>query len=193
MTEYILYIFALGITPGPNCIASLENASRNAFPRCLTFNLGMAVGQTVVFSLCYFLISWFIVILPKAETVLHFVGNIYILWLAYCLVKSGKITVGKGSGDFKTGFLMQFINTKVFSLGITSISAYAIPMADSFECGWALTMMLPAVCTICHVTWALAGVSISRIYDRYRKILNIIFALILAFQGIKGIAGMVYQ
>jgi len=119
MLDYIIYSFSLSITPGANCISAMENASKKGFPKCLSFNMGIVAGQLIVFTVCYCLMHWFVGLIPKAGPVLQILGIIYILYLAYSLLKKGKIEVGSSSGTFKTGFILQFLNVKLFSLGAT--------------------------------------------------------------------------
>lgn len=187
MAEYILYIIAVAITPGPNCLASLENASQKGLPRCLTLNLGMLCGITVIDTVCYFALSYLASLIPSITKWLQILGAVYLFYLSYCLIRKGHISIGNSNGTFKTGLFMQLFNAKVFMLGVSAISTFVLPMSTSLIHGYLLTMVLPVLCFLCGLVWVVAGVSIAKIYNRYTRIFNFVFAGIIAWQAVKSI------
>lgn len=174
-----VYIVTMCITPGPNCILSMVNAAQKGFPKCMSLNLGMSLGNFILDTIAYFLVTVLVSYLPLIQPVLQVSGIVYILYLAYRMLKSGEIKVSKKSGDFKTGFVLQFMNIKVILLAITVVSAYVIPMKLGFFAGY---LVMPYLCLIALASttiWALAGAALSKWYNRYRKFFNIFFALTL--------------
>lgn len=184
MIEFILYIFVTAITPGPNCIVSLSNASQKGFPKCMTLNLGMFAGTATVDVIAYLLVWALISVIPSVKTVLQVLGIVYLLYLSYCLATKGQISIGSKSGDFKTGFLMQFVNVKVLMLGVTAVSMYVLDIRTSGIHGLFVTLIIPAICLFCSTVWALAGAALSGIYNKNTKIFNIGFALVLGIQAV---------
>ena len=55
--EMIIYMIAMAITPGPNCILSMVNAAQKGFPKCLSLNCGMLVGILILDTVAYCLVS----------------------------------------------------------------------------------------------------------------------------------------
>jgi len=184
MAEYLLYIFVTSVTPGPNCIISLSNASRKGFPKCLSLNLGMLTGIIIIDTCAFFLVSFLVSFIPTVKIILQILGIIYLLYLSWCLLKKGHVSIGDSEGGFKTGLLMQFANVKVLMLGVTSVSIYVLNMMKSPLHGFLLTMIVPFVCFISGLVWAIAGSILSGVYNKYTKAFNIGFAGILLIQAV---------
>ena len=177
--EMTIYILAMAITPGPNCILSMVNAAQKGFPKCLSLNLGMSCGNLILDTVAYCLVAVLVKYMPVVQPVLQVLGIFYILYLAYCMFKRGEIKISQKSGDFKTGFLFQFMNVKVMLLAVTVVSAYVLPAGLPF---WKGYLTMPYLCLIalgCTVTWALGGAVLSKVYNRYRKSFNFLFGMTL--------------
>lgn len=183
MTEYIIYIITTAITPGPNCIISLSNASQKGFPKCLTLNLGMLLGTATVDFASFFALSVLTSVIPSLRTVLQIFGIAYLVYLAFCLIKKGSVSIGDSTGGFKTGFLMQFVNVKVMMLSVTANSIYVLPLMKSQLHGLLLVAIIPIICFLCGVVWAIAGAALSGIYNKHTKAFNLFFALVLLYQA----------
>ncbi len=177
--ELTIYITAMAITPGPNCILSMVNAAQKGFPKCLSLNLGMFAGILVLDTIAYCLVSVLVKYMPIIRPVLQILGIFYILYLAYCMFNKGEIKVTQKAGDFKTGFIFQFMNIKVMLLGVTVISTYILPANLSFLKGYLVIPYLTVVCFLCGIVWAVCGAVLSKLYNRYRKASNIFFGLTL--------------
>ena len=50
--SFLTYAVITAVTPGPNNIMSMSNASRRGFRRALPFNFGIWAGFSVVMVLC---------------------------------------------------------------------------------------------------------------------------------------------
>lgn len=177
--EMIIYMIAMAITPGPNCILSMVNAAQKGFPKCLSLNFGMFAGILVLDTAAYCLVSVLVKYMPVIRPILQVLGILYIIYLAWCMFHKGEIKISKKSGDFKTGFVFQFMNIKAILLGVTIVSTYVLPANLSFFKGYLLMPLLTFVCFICGVVWALGGAVLSKFYNNHRKASNIFFGLTL--------------
>lgn len=64
--------------------------------------------------------------LPRALNVMKYIGAAHILWLAiHIAISRPSITEDKGAASFMKGFLLQFVNIKIYMFGITALSSYA--------------------------------------------------------------------
>lgn len=184
MADLIVYMFLLSITPGPNTITSLINASEKGFIKGISLNFGMLTGIFAVASASYILLSILGKNLPTSSPIFQILGTIYLLYLSYSLLKKGKISFeGDNKGGFKTGLMMQLVNVKVFLLCITAISSFILPG----NMGYPAVLLIPAVCFTCQIVWALFGSIISEIYKKYSKPINVVFALMLLYLAGKNI------
>ncbi|MFR5880884.1 MAG: LysE family transporter [Cloacibacillus evryensis] len=80
---FFSYVILTAITPGPNNIMSMSNASRYGFRRSLPFNFGVFAGFLVVMSLSALFSSLLYDVIPSVKPLMLYVGAAYILWLAW--------------------------------------------------------------------------------------------------------------
>ena len=76
------------------------------------------------------------------------------------------------------GTVMQFVNIKVILYGITALSSFILPYSRSlFTILWAILMLSLAgfLGTSC---WALFGSLFQSFFERYRKPMNLVMALL---------------
>lgn len=188
MADLIVYMLLLSITPGPNTIASLINASEKGFFKGITLNLGMVTGIFTIASASYIILATLGKSIPTSSPVFQILGAIYLLYLAYSLATKGKISLeADNKGGFKTGFMMQLVNVKVFLLCITAISSFIIPNSM----GYPTSLLIPAICFLSQIAWVLFGSAISNIYRKYSKAINIVFALMLLYLAIKNVIAFI--
>ncbi|MCQ2397998.1 MAG: LysE family transporter [Sphaerochaetaceae bacterium] len=188
--ELTVYIITMAFTPGPNVILCMVNAAQKGFPKCLELNIGMFFGGLLVHSAVYFMISFLVQWLPALRLYLQILGIIYILYLAWCMFRKGEIKVSEQSGDFKTGFMFQFMNVKVMMLGVTVNSVYILPLGLSLAKGYLLIPYLCVICLVSTFTWAVAGAALSKLYSKHRTVFNVIFGLSLLALAIRNIIAL---
>ena len=86
--HFLTYAVVTAVTPGPNNILSMSNASRLGFRGALPFNFGVWVGFSVVMLLCTLFCSLLSALLPKVKLPLLIMGAAYLLWLAWHTFRS---------------------------------------------------------------------------------------------------------
>lgn len=184
-SAFIPYVITVGITPGPNNITSMSNASKVGLKKSYFFNLGVMAGFFIVAVICAIFCSALSKILPIIQTPMLFIGAIYMLFLAYKIfVSSTEIGEEKTKLGFLNALVLQFINPKVYLGVIISLEAYVLP-AFSNQYLIILFCALLAInafnCTLC---WALFGSLFRKILSKYGKITNTIMALLLVYCAI---------
>ena len=111
MAELIIYMALMSITPGPNTIASFINASKKGILKGLTLNAGMVTGISLIATLSYALIHILGEQTPTSGAFFQILGAIYLVYIAYKLLKTGSISFENGkTGGFITGLMMQLMN-----------------------------------------------------------------------------------
>ena len=156
MFDYFVYMLVMAITPGPNTILSMVNAAQ----------VGLKKG------------IWL-------EIYMKALAFIYMLWLAWRMLRIGMKEVdGDGTG-FIQGLLLQLVNVKVYLLALTGISTYVIPYHEDIASVIAMTALIPLMCFICGLVWALGGSLLRNVFLRYRRPVSIIFALALVWCAIR--------
>jgi threonine/homoserine/homoserine lactone efflux protein len=115
IASFIVYVIVTSITPGPNNIMSMSNASKYGFKKGLPFNFGVLFGFLGVLVCCTLFSSLLYNAIPKIEPIMRYFGAAYILWLAWSIFNEHK-KEGKKSletNNILTGAVLQFVNVKV--------------------------------------------------------------------------------
>ena len=185
---FLTYITVTAVTPGPNNILSLSNASRVGFRRALPLNLGMWAGFTIITLLsavfCSVLSAW----LPTIEMPMKIAGALYMLWLAFRMTFP-KQHVEEASepikSSFTTGLLLQFLNPKIILYSIISMEVYILPQYAGNTLALALfAVLLSTVGFLFSLLWATFGSAFRMLFTRHTKITNAVMALALVYCAI---------
>ena len=66
--------------------------------------------------------------------VLKYIGAAYILWLAIHIAFSKPSTENaEQSASFLKGFMLQFVNVKIYMFGVTALTGYVVGYMSSFS------------------------------------------------------------
>jgi cysteine/O-acetylserine efflux protein len=81
--------------------------------------------------------------------------------------------------SFWKGFMLQFVNVKIYLFGITALTGYitdystALPTLVGFE------LLIATMGTIATSTWIGMGILIQKFYLKHYRVINILLALTL--------------
>ena len=128
-TAFLSYVILTAITPGPNNIMSMSNASRYGFRRSLPFNFGVFAGFIAVMSASALFSSLLYNVMPSVKPFMLCVGAAYILWLAWTVWRDTPHGEGErqvNTNTFLSGMTLQFVNVKVILYCITTMSCRII-------------------------------------------------------------------
>jgi threonine/homoserine/homoserine lactone efflux protein len=183
--SFIAYALATTSTPGPNTISSMSNASRHGLKAGLTFNLGIWVGFSIVMLICTAFCKLLAEIIPVIQPVLLVVGAAYILYLAWNTYRAGRNIDTKDKskgGGFWGGFVLQFVNPKIYIYGIVSMESYILPCFSESPLVLVLLALLLAFIGFCMtLMWALFGSVFKVLFSKYSRITNTVMALLLVY------------
>lgn len=179
---FLSYAVISTITPGPNNLMSMANASRMGLRRCIPFNFGIWVGFSAVMLLCTAFCTTLSTLIPAIMTPMLAVGAGYMLWLAWITFRRGPITdaePSKGTG-FLAGMLLQFVNPKIYVYCIVAMQAFILPVYRDEP--WLLVLFALLMATIgasFNILWALFGVAFRILFSGYARLTNTIMAALL--------------
>ena len=186
MFELFIYLLTMSGTPGPNTIASLQNASENGLRKGIWLNYGMAAGILMITTVTYLLISLLSSLIPSLSVLLQVLSIIYILFLSWKMYSKRDLPTSSSSdGSFRRGFLMQLVNVKVLMLCVSTISTFILPASYSFLRGYLVSLSIPLMCFLTGLMWGIAGEALKNVYLKHRKAANTIFALSLLALAVK--------
>lgn len=183
VSDFLIYCFITAYTPGSNNLLSMSYAAKLGFRRSVRFNFGITAGFLAVMSMCMIFSSTLYAVLPKVRIIMQVLGTVYLLYLAWKVLKStGDMEVeNKNEASFLSGMLLQFMNPKIYIYAITTMSLYILPVYHSV---WALagfTLLLTVIGASGTYAWALFGSAFCRFFAKHTRAVNLAMALLLLY------------
>ena len=186
MPDYVLgnfFIYSVinAFTPGPGNILALNTVTNYGYKKGRPLYWGIFAGYYVVQVICAVFVFGVSTFLPDLLGIMKYIGAAYILWLAIHIALS-KPTTGtvEKSASFLKGFLLQFVNVKIYLFGITALTGYVTEYSASLWVLLLFEIIIATIGTIATLTWIGMGVLIQRAYQKYYRVINIILALTLS-------------
>ncbi len=178
--NFFVYAVINAFTPGPGNILAMNTVTNYGWRRGKPLFLGIFAGYYAVQFLCAVFVYGVSTFLPNVLNVIKYAGAAYILWLAlHIAVSKPAETSQEHSASFLRGFLLQFVNIKIYLFGITALTGYVTDYSTSL---WVLLLFEGIVATVgtaATLSWIGAGMLIQRIYRKHFRIINIVLALAL--------------
>lgn len=191
MTSFLIYCIIVTFTPGPTNIALLSIARNVRMKEAFRYIWGVTAAFGVLLAASVILNSSLEAVMPRILAFMQIVGCIYMLYLAYQVYKmdiSGDTV--KQAATFMTGFLMQFVNPKVWLFTMTVIPSYVMPHYKSSVVVSIFVLVITTVAFLALVTWAMFGMMFKRFLQKFQKLTNITLALLLVYSAIE-VSGIV--
>ena len=179
--NFFIYSVINAFTPGPGNILALNTVTNYGYKKGRPLYWGIFAGYYVVQVICAVFVFGVSTFLPDLLGIMKYIGAAYILWLAVhiALSKPATDTVEK-SASFLKGFLLQFVNVKIYLFGITALTGYVTEYSAALWVLLLFEMIIATIGTIATLTWIGMGVLIQRVYQKYYRLINIILALTLS-------------
>ena len=180
LSNFLIYCVINALTPGPGNILALNIVTNYGYKKGKTLFFGIFAGYYVVQILCAIFVYGVNSLLPNVMEVTKYIGAAYILWLAIHIVFSKQSTENaKQSASFLKGFMLQFVNVKIYMFGVTALTGYVVGYMSSFPALLFFELVIATIGTIATCTWIGLGVLIQKFYLRHFRVINIILALTL--------------
>jgi cysteine/O-acetylserine efflux protein len=179
--NFFIYSVINAFTPGPGNILALNTVTNYGYKKGKPLFGGIFVGYYVVQMICAVFVFGVSTFLPNVLGIMKYVGAAYILWLAAHIALS-KPTTGtvEKSASFIKGFLLQFVNVKIYLFGITALTGYVTDYSTSLWVLFLFELVIATIGTVATLTWVGLGVLIQKAYQKHYRVINIILALTLS-------------
>ena len=179
--NFFIYSVINAFTPGPGNILALNTVTNYGYKKGRPLYWGIFAGYYVVQVICAVFVFGVSTFLPELLGIMKYIGAAYILWLAVHIALS-KPTTGtvEKSASFLKGFLLQFVNVKIYLFGITALTGYVTEYSASLWVLLLFELIIATIGTTATLTWIGMGVLIQRAYQKYYRVINIILALTLS-------------
>ena len=180
LSNFLIYCVINAFTPGPGNILALNIVTNYGYKKGKTLFFGIFVGYYIVQILCAIFVYGVNSLLPNVMEVTKYIGAAYILWLAIHIAFSKKTSENtEQSASFLKGFMLQFVNVKIYMFGVTALTGYVVGYMSSFPALLFFELVIATIGTIATCTWIGLGVLIQKFYLRHFRVINIILALTL--------------
>ncbi|CAG9614878.1 Cysteine/O-acetylserine efflux protein [Bacillus rhizoplanae] len=185
ITSFLIYCFIITFTPGPTNIVILSTTHHYGVKSALKYTYGSTIALFILLALSAFLNTILATWIPKILLLMQIVGTIYMLYLAYQIYKADNSSESKNTtGNFTTGFVMQFLNPKVVLFTLTVIPSFILPYYDAFL-PISLSVLAITIIGFCaFVMWVLFGAIFKQFLQKHKKIVNVIMALCLVYAAL---------
>ena len=180
VTNFLVYAIVNAFTPGPGNILALNTVTNYGWKKGKPLFFGIFTGYYVVQIICAVFVYGIGTFLPDALQVMKYIGAAYILWLAiHIAISKPEVSEEQGSASFIKGFLLQFVNVKIYMFGITALTGFITPYSKAMWTLIGFELLIATIGTIATSTWIGAGILIQNFYIKHYRIINIILALTL--------------
>lgn len=178
--NFFIYAVINAITPGPGNILALNTVSNYGWEKGKPLFFGIFVGYYVVQILCAVFVFSVSTFLPDVLGIMKYIGAAYILWLAiHIVISKPAIDSIEKSASFTKGFLLQFVNVKIYLFGITALAGYITDYSTSLAMLLFFEIIIATIGTIATLIWIGLGVLLQKAYQKYYRPINIVLALTL--------------
>lgn len=184
--SYVVYVVINCFTPGPGNILALNTVTSYGVQKGKYLFLGIFAGYYVVQIICAIFVYYLNAYLNPVMTIMKYIGAGYILWLAYHVGKSKPVHEedGRKKPAFLIGFMLQFVNVKIYLFGITALTGYVTPYYSSFWMLLLFEIMIASAGVIATSTWIGCGSLLQTVWYNHYKGINVAMALFLIWCAI---------
>ena len=181
--SFLTYAVITAATPGPNNIMSMSNGIRKGFRGTLPFNFGIWTGFSLVMVLCTLFCTLLSALIPKIKLPMLILGAGYMLYLAWETFRSSDLIEEDHShSGFFPGFLLQFINPKIYIYCIMSMEAYILPFySQNATALLSFALLLAFIGFVFTLCWTAFGSVFQMLFSRHARVVNTILALLLVY------------
>ena len=180
LTNFFVYAIVNAFTPGPGNILALNTVTNYGWKKGKPLFFGIFTGYYVVQIICAVFVYGVGAFLPDALQVMKYIGAAYILWLAIhiALSKPEKDDDSR-SASYMKGFLLQFVNVKIYLFGMTALTGYITDYHTSLNALVIAELFIATLGSFATLTWIGMGALIQKFYLKHYRIINILLALTL--------------
>ncbi|RKG48737.1 LysE family translocator [Acinetobacter cumulans] len=188
------------MSPGPTSIYVAKNSIAISRQHGLFTALGTGLGAAIFALLAVLGLQAFLLAVPSAYLALKICGGLYLLWMAFKIIKHAKEPIDAGQDvtaqmslrrAFTTGLITQLSNPKI-AIVLASIFTALLPK----EIPTYFYFVLPLLCFFIDAGWcSLVAVALSaekprRIYLKFKAGFDRAAGAVMTILGLKLIFGM---
>jgi cysteine/O-acetylserine efflux protein len=166
----------------------------HGYKKTLVYQVGLAAGVFLVMLLSGWISATLLSIFPALEPALRYAGAVYILYLAFGILKASYIFAEQTANrlGFVHGLVLQILNPKLIVYAFTLFGGFLAPITGNVALLVLAAGLLSATSFGATSVWALFGTAIKTYLHnpRLKAAVNIVLSLSLVYVAIE-LAGIV--
>ncbi len=178
------FAFVMSISPGPGNFLLLASGANFGFARSLPLMLGISGGFLAMVFVIGLGLGEVFERYPQVYDAMRILGAVYVLWMAWTLMRARSIGGGGREVAQPIGFLqaalLQLVNPKAWAVALIVTVTYTVP--DNFLFSLVLLIVLFAIVNLPALSvWVLSGAALRGALAKGRRIVmfNIAMAVLL--------------
>lgn len=180
LISFLIYCVINAFTPGPGNILALNTVANYGWKKGRPLFFGIFAGYYSVQIICALIVYGVSTFLPSVLGIMKYIGAAYILWLAiHIAISKPEIGSSDKSASFMKGFMLQFVNVKIYLFGITALTGYITDYSTAFGILLLFELFIATIGSVATLTWIGMGMLIQNFYIKHFRIINIILSLSL--------------
>ena len=180
LISFLIYCVINAFTPGPGNILALNTVANYGWKKGRPLFFGIFAGYYSVQIICALIVYGVSTFLPSVLGIMKYIGAAYILWLAiHIAISKPEIGSADKSASFMKGFMLQFVNVKIYLFGITALTGYITDYSTAFGILLLFELFIATIGSVATLTWIGMGMLIQSFYIKHFRIINIILSLSL--------------
>ncbi|WP_135501024.1 LysE family translocator [Roseovarius aestuariivivens] len=181
----LLFLLPLAYSPGPGNMFFAANGARFGFRATIPANIGYHLATFLVTAAIGFGLLAALERFPQAFIALKLAGALYVLWIAWGLIRAGVVKEGHAArpAGFVDGIVLLLLNPKAYVI-IALMFTQFLPASDG---GRILTVILIATVftlnnLMAFTAWTLVGDRLAACFrsPQGARRLNVVFGATLA-------------
>ena len=178
--NFVLYCVINAFTPGPGNILALNTVTNYGWKKGRPLFFGIFTGYYVVQLICAVFVFGIAAFLPSVLGVMKYIGAAYILWLAiHIAISKPEKDDDSRSASYMKGFLLQFVNVKIYLFGMTALTGYITDYHTSLTALVIAELFIATLGSFATLTWIGMEALIQKFYLKHYLIINVLLALTL--------------
>ncbi len=188
-----LFSFITIYTPGPANITCTSMGIKYGIKKSINFIYGSVVGFIFVALLGGLFSNLLLKIMPSLESIMRWIGSVYILYLAYNILKidysfaQNNKEIQAQALNFKHGVLIQLVNPKSIIFVITLYTAFLHSIANNLLFVLLFTSILGIIGFGANFLWVSLGACLSHFLNQelIKKAVNLMLSLLLVYTAVR--------
>lgn len=180
LISFLIYCVINAFTPGLGNILALNTVANYGWKKGRPLFFGIFAGYYSVQIICALIVYGVSTFLPSVLGIMKYIGAAYILWLAiHIAISKPEIGSSDKSASFMKGFMLQFVNVKIYLFSVTALTGYITDYSTAFGILLLFELFIATIGSVATLTWIGMGMLIQSFYIKHFRIINIILSLSL--------------